>query len=185
MYSVAAYFVAGTDIGKFTMQAVDDVRTLNKSLHFRPSCNFYNMNELAALWEKKIGKTLPRATVTEEDLLAVAAGSTLISLFFFSTTLASSSFLLNLFLAENRIPESIVASFTHDIFIKGCQVNFSVDGPNDVEVSTLYPDEAFRTLDECFEDFVHGLNEKHLSPIDENTPPNPMVESLIVTATCA
>jgi leucoanthocyanidin reductase len=32
------------------------------------------MNELASLWEKKIGRTLPRVTVTEEDLLAIAAG---------------------------------------------------------------------------------------------------------------
>ncbi|KAG8652267.1 hypothetical protein MANES_06G072400v8 [Manihot esculenta] len=147
------------DIGKFTMKTVDDVRTLNKSVHFRPSCNFYNMNELAALWENKIGRTLPRATVTEDDLLAAAA--------------------------ENRIPESVVASFTHDIFIKGCQINFSVDGPNDVEVSCLYPDEAFRSLDECFGEFALRLKEKHVSSRDENAPSTPMVESLIVTATCA
>lgn len=70
----AAYFVAGTDIGKFTMKIVDDVRAINKSVHFRPSSNFYNMNELSSLWEKKIGRTLPRVTVTEEDLLAIAAG---------------------------------------------------------------------------------------------------------------
>ena len=70
----AAYFVAGIDIGKFTMKIVDDVRAINKSVHFRPSSNFYNMNELASLWEKKIGRTLPRATVTEQDLLDIAAG---------------------------------------------------------------------------------------------------------------
>ncbi|KAF2318130.1 hypothetical protein GH714_041483 [Hevea brasiliensis] len=157
--NVKAYFVAGTDIGKFTMKIVDDVRTLNKSVHFRPPCNFYNINELAALWEKKIGRTLPRSTITEEDLLAAAA--------------------------ENRIPESVVASFTHDIFIKGCQINFSIDGPNDVEVCSLYPDEAFRTLDDCFEEFFLRLNEKHVSSRDENAPPNPVVEPLIVTATCA
>lgn len=70
----AAYFVAGTDIGKFTMKTVDDVRTLNKSVHFRPSCNCLNINELASVWEKKIGRTLPRVTVTEDDLLAAAGG---------------------------------------------------------------------------------------------------------------
>lgn len=70
----AAYFVAGTDIGKFTMKTVDDIRALNKLVHFRPSCNYFNMNELASLWEDKIGRTLPRVTVTEEDLLAAAAG---------------------------------------------------------------------------------------------------------------
>ncbi|KAF5933500.1 hypothetical protein HYC85_029671 [Camellia sinensis] len=130
--TVKAYFVDGSDIGKFTMKVVDDIRTLNKSVHFRPSCNFLNMNELSSLWEKKIGYMLPRLTVTEDDLLAAAA--------------------------ENIIPQSIVASFTHDIFIKGCQVNFSIDGPNEVEVSNLYPDETFRTMDECFDDFVMKMD---------------------------
>lgn len=158
--TVKAYFVAGTDIGKFTMKIVDDVRAINKSVHFRPSSNFYNMNELASLWEKKIGRTLPRVTVTEEDLLAIAA--------------------------ENNIPESIVASFTHDIFIKGCQSNFSINGPDDVEVGTLYPDEAFRTLDECFDDFALELkdNNKDLGS-NGNATPNHVVESLALSAPCA
>lgn len=56
------------------MKAVDDVRTLHKRVHFRPSCNFLNVNELASLWEKKLGKTLPRVTVTEDDLLTAAEG---------------------------------------------------------------------------------------------------------------
>ncbi|XP_062111204.1 leucoanthocyanidin reductase-like [Humulus lupulus] len=132
--TVKAYFVAGTDIGRLTMRTVDDVQAINKNVHFRPSCNLYNINELASLWEKKIGKTLPRVTITEDDLLTAAA--------------------------ENCIPESIVASFTHDIFIKGCQINFSIDGPNDVEVETLYPEETFRTIDECFSDFLLKLEDK-------------------------
>lgn len=74
MYVYAAYYVAGTDIGKFTMKAVDDKRTLNKSVHFRPTCNCLNLNELASLWEKKIGRTLPKLTFSEDDLLAAAAG---------------------------------------------------------------------------------------------------------------
>ncbi|KAA8529214.1 hypothetical protein F0562_033987 [Nyssa sinensis] len=130
--SVKAYFVAGTDIGKFTIKTVDDIRTLNKLVHFRPSCNFLNINELASLWEKKIGRTVPRVTVTEDDLLVAAR--------------------------ENIIPQSVVASFTHDIFIKGCQTNFSIDGPGEVEVSTLYPDESFRTVDDCFNDFAATTN---------------------------
>nr|DAD31688.1 TPA_asm: hypothetical protein HUJ06_010539 [Nelumbo nucifera] len=70
--SVKAYFVDGTDIGKLTMKAIDDARTLNKLVHFRPACNCLNMNELASLWEKIIGRTLPRVTVTENDLLTAA-----------------------------------------------------------------------------------------------------------------
>ncbi|GLT75779.1 hypothetical protein SLA2020_474770 [Shorea laevis] len=112
-FAIAAYFVAGTDIGRLTIKTIDDIRALNKNVHFRPACNLYNINELASLWEKKIGRTLPRVTISENDLLVAAA--------------------------ENCIPQSIVASFTHDIFIKGCQVNFAIDGPQMLkwEISTL------------------------------------------------
>ncbi|KAJ0038071.1 hypothetical protein Pint_23333 [Pistacia integerrima] len=143
--SVKAYFVAGTDIGKFTMKIADDIRTVNKSVHFRPQPNCYNINELACLWEKKIGRTLPRVTVSEDDLLAAAA--------------------------ENIIPQSVVASFTHDIFIKGCQVNFSVDGHDEIEVKDLYPDEQFRSLDDCFTDFAHLLKEKSMEADEKSLPP--------------
>ncbi|KAM7272137.1 hypothetical protein ACFE04_031351 [Oxalis oulophora] len=132
--TVKAYFIDGADIGKFTLKTVEDVRTLNKCVHFRPSCNCYNVNELASLWEAKINRTLPRIKITENELLAIAA--------------------------ENKIPMSIVASIIHDIFIKGCQVDFTIDGSNDVEVSGLYPDEPFRTLDECFNDFAADLHNK-------------------------
>ena len=64
-----------------------------------------------------------------------------------------------LVIAENIIPQSVVASFTHDIFIKGCQVNFPVDGPNEIEVSSQYPDEPFQTMDECFNEFAGKIEE--------------------------
>ncbi|KAL3751408.1 hypothetical protein ACJRO7_012261 [Eucalyptus globulus] len=156
--NVKAYFIAGTDIGKFTMKTADDDRTLNKSVHFRPPRNKYNMNELAALWETKLGRTLPRVTITEDDLLSAAA--------------------------ENCIPQSIVASFTHDIFIKGCQVNFSVDGPNEVEVCSLYPEEPFRTVDECFTEFAAKLGKK-VNPKGEVAAQNPVMESIAIAATCS
>ncbi|XP_058193756.1 leucoanthocyanidin reductase-like isoform X2 [Rhododendron vialii] len=126
--SVRAYFVAGSDIGKFTIKCIDDGRTMNKSVHFQPQSNLLNMNELASMWENKIGRTLPRVTVTEDHLLAAAN--------------------------EMIIPESIVASLTHDIFIKGCQVNYSLDRDSDTEVTSLYPDASFRSIDECFDDFL-------------------------------
>ncbi|PON87043.1 Hopanoid-associated sugar epimerase [Trema orientale] len=157
--TVKAYFVAGTDIGRLTMKTVDDVRTINKNVHFRPLCNLYNINELASLWEQKIGRTLPRVTITEDDLLAAAA--------------------------ENCIPESIVASFTHDIFIKGCQINFSVDGPNDVELGSLYPEETFRTLDECFNDFLVKLQTEDKPAANEVPTKTHVVEPIPIAATCA
>ncbi|KMS97553.1 hypothetical protein BVRB_5g126130 [Beta vulgaris subsp. vulgaris] len=126
--NVKAYFVDGTDIGRLTIKVINDKRTINKAVHFRPPNNLFSINELASLWEKKINRNLPRVTITEDDLLNAAN--------------------------EMRIPESIVAAFTHDIFIKGCQINFALDRPTDVEATSLYPDTPFRSLDECFDDFV-------------------------------
>lgn len=67
--------------------------------------------------------------------------------------------------AENIIPESIVASMTHDIFIQGCQLNFEIESNKDVEVGNLYPDESFRTVDECFNDFVIKMEESFKKPV--------------------
>nr|QRV61379.1 LAR [Litchi chinensis] len=163
--SVKAYFVAGTDIGKFTMKSMDDIRTVNKSVHFRPPSNLLNINELATLWEQKIGRTLPRVTITENDLLDAAR--------------------------EMRIPESIVASFTHDIFINGCQINFSIEEPEDLDVSSLYPDARFRTIDECFNDFLLKLveNPKVLKQASGNNNNNGIImpapkQEAMAIATC-
>ncbi|KAF5445379.1 hypothetical protein F2P56_034431 [Juglans regia] len=165
--SVKAYFVAGSDIGKFTIKAIDDVRTINKSLHFQPSSNLLNINELASLWEKKIMRTLPKVIVSEDDLLSAAN--------------------------DMIIPQSIVAALTHDIFIKGCQVNYSLDKNTDVEVCSLYPDTPFRTMEECFDDFVTRINHVEAPKVVENpitsskdaiinNVPSSKPESLAITA---
>ncbi|XP_078441180.1 leucoanthocyanidin reductase-like [Wolffia australiana] len=131
-----AYFVTGPDIGKFTIKAAHDIHTLNKTVHFRPNCNFLSMNELGDLWEKRIGRTLPRVTIPESALLAAAA--------------------------ENKIPESFVASFIHDVFFRGCHLSFSIDGRRDVEVSQLYPDVPFQTI----EDWLEGCSAYYLNAVN-------------------
>ncbi|XVE64079.1 hypothetical protein DITRI_Ditri07aG0072400 [Diplodiscus trichospermus] len=163
--TVKAYFVAGTDIGKFTMMSINDDRTLSKTVHFQPPSNLLNINEMASLWEEKIGRKLPRVTITEKDLLQRAQ--------------------------EMRIPQSVVAALTHDIFINGCQINFSLDKPTDVEICSLYPNTAFRTMSECFEDFAKKIfdNTKAASkpPTASNNAifvPTPKPEALAITAIC-
>lgn len=147
--TVKAYFVTGSDIGKFTMKTIGDVRTVNKSVHFRPQCNLLNINQLASLWEKSIGRTLPRLTVTEDDLLSAAK--------------------------EMIIPQSIVASFTHDIFIKGCQVNYDIENPNDIEVCSLYPDTPFQTVEECFKDFATRVVVVNVPKVAEKSKSNDFI----------
>lgn len=147
--TVRAFFVAGTDIGKFTVKAAYDARSMNRVVHFRPACNLLSTNDMACLWESKIRRTLPRDTVTEQDLLAVAAG--------------------------NIIPASIVASLTHDIFINGCQTDYAIeDGSRDVEISSLFPDIPFKTVDECFDDYVRGIHLEEEATHNKKSKP-PMV----------
>ncbi|XP_062209192.1 leucoanthocyanidin reductase-like [Phragmites australis] len=156
--TVKAFFVAGSDIGKFTIKAAYDPRGANKAVHFRPACNLLSTNEMASLWECKIGRTLPRVTLSEDDLLAMAA--------------------------DNIIPASIVASLTHDIFINGCQTSFPIDGCRDIEISSLYPDIPFRTIDECFDDYAKGLRLEGEAEGNKNVNV-PTVERLEVPPSCA
>lgn len=87
--------------------------------------------------------------------------------------------------AENIIPESVVASLTHDIFINGCQVSYKIDGVHDVEISTLYPGESFRSMEDCFESFVVMAADKIRK--GENGVAGgtkSIVEPVIITASC-
>ena len=64
-----AIFNKEEDIGTYTIRAVEDLRTLNKILYIRPPGNIYSFNDLVFLWEKKIGKTLEKTYVPEEQVL--------------------------------------------------------------------------------------------------------------------
>ena len=88
-----------------------------------------------------------------------------------------------------RIPQSVVAALTHDIFINGCQ-DFSLDKPTDVEVCSLYPDTPFRTISECFEDFAKKTGENAKAVSKPATASNNAIfvstakpEALAITAT--
>jgi len=79
MNEYAVVFVKEEDIGTFTIKTVDDPRTLNKTVYLRLPANTYSFNEMVALWEKKIGKTLEKIYVPEEALLKTIEGAILIS----------------------------------------------------------------------------------------------------------
>lgn len=56
------------------MRAIDDPRTLNKTLYTNPPKNIVSHNDIVALWESKIGKTLKKTYVSEEQLLKKIPG---------------------------------------------------------------------------------------------------------------
>ncbi|KAJ4842081.1 Phenylcoumaran benzylic ether reductase Betv6 [Turnera subulata] len=116
------------DIGTYTIKAVDDPITLNKTLLIKPPKNTYSFNELVALWEKKIGKTLEKTYVPEEQLLKT--------------------------IQESPIPINIILSINHSAFVKGDMTNFELDPAKEVEASELYPDVKYTTVEEYLDQFV-------------------------------
>ncbi|EXB91923.1 hypothetical protein L484_009016 [Morus notabilis] len=123
-----AVFNKEEDIGTFTIRAVEDRRTLNKILYIRPPKNTYSFNELVALWEKKIGKTLEKVYVSEEQLLKN--------------------------IQESPMPINVVLSINHSAFVKGDHTNFEIEPSFGVEASELYPDVKYTTVEEYLDQFV-------------------------------
>ncbi|KAG2666705.1 hypothetical protein I3843_15G074500 [Carya illinoinensis] len=126
--NVAAVFNKEDDIATYTIRAVDDPRTLNKILYVRPPKNTYTFNQLAAVWEKKIGKTLEKIYVPEEKLLKD--------------------------IQESPIPINVILSINHSVLVKGDHTNFEIEPSFGVEASELYPDVKYTTVDEYLDQFV-------------------------------
>ncbi|PWA54028.1 isoflavone reductase [Artemisia annua] len=117
-----AVFVKEEDIASVTIKAVEDPRTLNKTLIFRPPGNTVSFNEIASIWESKIGKTLEKTYVSEEQ------------------------FVKNI--QEAPFGLSIVLSIMHSVLINGDTTNFEIEPSFGVEASELYPGYKFTTVDE-------------------------------------
>ncbi|KAK4584224.1 hypothetical protein RGQ29_022100 [Quercus rubra] len=117
------------DIATYTIEAVDDPRTLNKVLHVRPPANILSFNEIVSLWEKKIGKTLEKTYLLEDQLLK---------------KIQECSNPLNL----------LLLSIAHSTFVKGNLRDFEIKASNGVEASELYPEVKYTTVDEYLDQFV-------------------------------
>ncbi|CAI9282538.1 unnamed protein product [Lactuca saligna] len=115
-------FVKEEEIALTTIKTVDDPRTLNKTLIFRPSGNTLSFNEIVSIWESKIGKTLERTYVSEEQLLKN--------------------------IKEAPFGLSIVLSIMHSVLVNGSATNFEIEPSFGVEASELYPDIKYTTIDE-------------------------------------
>ncbi|XP_065847401.1 eugenol synthase 2-like [Euphorbia lathyris] len=120
--NVKAIYNKEQDIGTYTIRAVDDPRTLNKTLLIKPPKNIITFNEIVALKEKKLGKSLHKTYIPGEKLLK-------------DMEAYSGSYKLGL-------------AINHSIFIKGDQTNFEIDPSKEVEASELYPDVNYTPVEE-------------------------------------
>ncbi|KGN43147.1 phenylcoumaran benzylic ether reductase Pyrc5 [Cucumis sativus] len=116
------------DIGAYTIKAVDDPRTLNKTLYIRPAGNIYSFNDLVALWEKKIGKSVEKIYVPEEQVLKN--------------------------IEEAPLPVNVILAISHSAFVKGDHTNFEIEPSFGVEATKLYPEVKYTSVDEYLDQFV-------------------------------
>ncbi|KAH0684941.1 hypothetical protein KY289_022693 [Solanum tuberosum] len=120
--NVKAVFNEEHDIGTYSIKSVDDPRTLNKTLYIRPPKNTLSFNELVAIWEKLIGKTLEKIYVPEEQILKD--------------------------IQTSPIPINIILSVNHSTFVNGDHTNFEIEPSFGVEASEIYPDVKYTTVEE-------------------------------------
>ncbi|CAH9107131.1 unnamed protein product [Cuscuta epithymum] len=123
-----AVFNKEEDIAAYTIKAVDDPRTLNKILYVRPPKNTISFNDVVSIYEKKIGKTLEKEYVPEEQVLKN--------------------------IAEAGVPLNVVLSISHSAFVKGDHSNFKIESSFGVEASELYPDVNYTTVEEFINKYV-------------------------------
>ncbi|KAJ4963084.1 hypothetical protein NE237_023023 [Protea cynaroides] len=123
-----AVFMKETDVATFTINTVDDPRTLNKVLHLRPLGNVYSMNELVEIWETKIGKKLEKVYISEEQLLKN--------------------------IQDSPYPNNLEMIFIYSAFIKGDQTYFDIKSSGGVDGTDLYPNVKYTTVNEFLETLI-------------------------------
>ncbi|XP_010416400.1 PREDICTED: isoflavone reductase homolog P3-like [Camelina sativa] len=113
------------DTAAYRIRTVDDPRTLNKTLYIKPPKNTLSMNDMVTLWEKKIGKSLEKIHISEEQILK-----------------------------SIQVPIDVFKAINHSIFVKGDQTSFTIEPSYGVEASELYPDIKYITVDEYLSELV-------------------------------
>ncbi|XP_022725933.1 probable pinoresinol-lariciresinol reductase 3 isoform X1 [Durio zibethinus] len=119
-----AVFMKDVDVAACTISAIDDPRTLNKTLYLRPPGNVYSMNELVAIWENKIDKKLEKIYVPEEELLKKIKACEI---------------------AETPYPDNMEMIFIYSAFVKGDHTYFDIKSSG-VDGTQLYPHFKFTTV---------------------------------------
>lgn len=126
--NVKGVYVTEEDIGAYTIKAVDDPRTLNKIVYFKPPANVLTFNELVSLWENKIKSTLEKIYVPEDQLLKS--------------------------IQESPFPANLMLALGHSMSVKGDCTNFEIEPSFGVEASEIYPEVKYTTVDNYLNAFV-------------------------------
>lgn len=73
--NLTAIYVDEDDIAMYTMKAINDPRTLNRTMYLRPPKNILSQREVVETWEKLIGKKLQKSSISKDEFLASMKGT--------------------------------------------------------------------------------------------------------------
>ncbi|KAK8516460.1 hypothetical protein V6N13_097740 [Hibiscus sabdariffa] len=125
--NVKVVYMDEDDIAAYTIKAIDDPRTLNKTLYIRPPDNILTQSELIQKWETLSRKKLHKISISADDFLASMKGLDLAG-------------------------QVGVGHFYH-IFYEGCLTNFEI-GEGGEEASKLYPQVEYTRMEEYLKIYV-------------------------------
>ncbi|KAK4845072.1 hypothetical protein QYF36_000491 [Acer negundo] len=122
-----AVFVDEDDIATYTIKAIDDPRTLNKTVYLRPPENVLSQTQLVDIWENLSGKNLEKTTISKEDFLAS--------------------------MKDMDYAGQVGVGHFYHVFYEGCLTNFEAEEGQE-EASSLYPEVTYTTMDDYLQLFV-------------------------------
>ncbi|XP_057512653.1 isoeugenol synthase 1-like [Actinidia eriantha] len=120
-------FTHEQDIAIYAIKVANDPRTCNRTIFYRPSRSIASQLDLVAMWEKKTGRNYKKMYIPEEEIVKLSETS--------------------------AHPHNLRAAIIHSIFVKGDMANFELR-EDDMEVSKLYPDFEYTTVDQLLDDLV-------------------------------
>lgn len=126
-YICTAIYVDEDDIGTYTIKAIDDPRTLNKTVYLRPPENCMSQRQLIEKWEKLSGKKLEKINILSEEFIAS--------------------------MKEMEYAAQAGMGHFYHIFYDGCLTNFEIGGQGE-EASQLYPDVHYTRVDSYLKRFL-------------------------------
>ncbi|EEF42454.1 isoflavone reductase homolog [Ricinus communis] len=125
--NVKVVFMDEDDVATYTIKAIDDPRTLNKTLYLKPPENILTQRQIVEMWEKLSGKTLEKTSVSAPEFLACMKDA-------------------------DHAARAGIGHFYH-IFYEGCLTNFEI-GKDGAEASNLYPEVEYTRMDEYLKAYI-------------------------------
>ncbi|OEL18614.1 Isoflavone reductase-like protein [Dichanthelium oligosanthes] len=148
--NVKVIFCDEDDVATYTINSIDDPRTLNKTMYLRPQENILTQNDMIAKWEKLSGKVLEKIHVPADELLASMKGNRKIC----SMSKDNVHSIKNMFCVINDmnvkntdLANQVGVTHFYHIFYEGCTANFEI-GEDGAEATLLYPEVQYTRMDE-------------------------------------